>query len=239
MKSYRTNSSDGVGIHVLDTLDEADLSISPLLICPGLSETAEEFEALMEFLLPRRCVALSFRGRGHSDTPLTGYGLEEHVADIEKVVQTAGLIQYHMYSHSRGVSYALGYARAEKPHIRSLLLDDYPPEHRAMSEAWAEEYLHEYIIPHERLPHIRQEAIIGIHRDSEYAALEIMLPQPVLVMHGMLDDSMITEEDLNRYKLMCADLTVRPFAHSGHGIRMTEEQGLYETIRDFLNQCDK
>ncbi|MBN6189026.1 hypothetical protein JQN58_19410 [Aneurinibacillus sp. BA2021] len=44
-----------------------------LVICPGLSEPAENYLPLLTALTDRRGIALSFRGRGKSDAPDTGY----------------------------------------------------------------------------------------------------------------------------------------------------------------------
>ncbi len=88
MKSMKANN-EGVMLHYLDSATSS--SLVPVLICPGLSETAEEYTDLIEYLSPRRCVVLSFRGRGQSDTPASGYNLADHVADIECVVKAADL----------------------------------------------------------------------------------------------------------------------------------------------------
>ncbi len=105
MKSMKANN-DGVMLHYLDSATSS--SLVPVLICPGLSETAEEYSDMIEYLSPRRCIVLSFRGRGQSDTPASGYNLADHVADIECVVKAADLNRFHLFSYSRGVSYALG-----------------------------------------------------------------------------------------------------------------------------------
>ena len=58
----QTSITNGVSIHYLDSHPDSDFSLTPLLICPGLSETAEEYQDLLEYLMPRRCIVLSFRG---------------------------------------------------------------------------------------------------------------------------------------------------------------------------------
>ncbi|MBT2760598.1 alpha/beta hydrolase, partial [Paenibacillus sp. ISL-20] len=96
---------------------DSDCSLTPLLICPGLSETAEEYQDLLEYLMPRRCIVLSFRGRGQSGTPPNGYDLKDHVTDIESVVKSTGITPFHLYAFSRGVSYALEYTRLHPDQI--------------------------------------------------------------------------------------------------------------------------
>jgi len=45
-----------------------------------LQSKAEEYADLLEELLPRRGVVLSFRGKGQSDTPDNGCDLQHHVS---------------------------------------------------------------------------------------------------------------------------------------------------------------
>ena len=107
---YNTSfvNNNEIKIHYIDSINQADNSLYSLIICPGLSEIAEEYIDLMEYLLPRRAIALSFRGRGKSETPKTGYNLQDHVSDIEHIVDELKLTQFHLFGNSRGVSYALG-----------------------------------------------------------------------------------------------------------------------------------
>lgn len=153
-------------IHYLDSLNDSDKSLTPLLICPGLSEVAEEYKDFIEYLLPRRCVALSFKGRGMSDTPQNGYDLKHHILDLESVVKETSLDQFYLYGYSRGVSYALGYTRLYSERIKKLIVQDYPPEHKAMSIEWAHDYIENYIVPYKRINNIRPESVHGIQRDS-------------------------------------------------------------------------
>lgn len=76
--------NDGIRINFFQSKPEK-AGKTPLLICPGLSESAEEYINLISSLQDNRCIALSFRGRGKSDSPLTGYSLEDHVSDIAAV----------------------------------------------------------------------------------------------------------------------------------------------------------
>ncbi|MDG0791429.1 alpha/beta hydrolase [Cohnella ginsengisoli] len=160
-----TSDLGGVRIHYLDSLYESDASLVPVLISPGLSETAEEYEDFMVEMLPRRTIVLSFRGRGLSDTPLAGYDLQDHLTDIESVVQHLQLAHFHLYGYSRGVSYALGYARQHPERVVSLIVKDYPAEHIAMTAEWAKSYIDDYLIPTNRLTsNIRAEAVHGIQK---------------------------------------------------------------------------
>jgi hypothetical protein len=192
---------------------------------------------LLEHLLPRRGVVLSFRGKGKSDTPLEGYDLRDHITDIDKVIEHTGLTKYHLLGNSRGVSYALKFAQEQEQsnHVLSLTLIDYPPEHRRMPPGWAEDYINNYLIPFDRLGNIRAEAVWGIQRDSTEIALDHNMRLPALVVRGLLEGSLISDNDLNKYKEIFRNLTVQEFANSGHNIRGSEKERLYRAISEFLN----
>ncbi|MCQ6557291.1 alpha/beta fold hydrolase [Paenibacillus mendelii] len=234
-----TTNNNGIQIHYYDSINYADHNLTPLLICPGLSETAEEYYDLLEFIFPRRGIALSFRGRGRSETPQTGYNLEEHVSDIEAVVEATGINEFHLLGISRGVSYALGYARKNENKIKSLLINDYPAEHRQMPHNWPDEYIHDYLIPFHRTDHIRPEVVQSIQRESQQTDLAYKSNYPVLVLRGGLEGSLLNETDLIKYRNMYSNLRVKKFDYSEHNIITTERELLYNSITDFLSSSEK
>ncbi|WEK56002.1 MAG: alpha/beta fold hydrolase [Candidatus Cohnella colombiensis] len=225
--------NNGIQIHYLDT--ETDSGLIPLLICPGLSETADEYRSMMNYFYPRRCVVLSFRGRGQSDTPQSGYGLAEHVSDLASVIEATDMNRFHLYAHSRGVSYALGYAIANRSRVYSLILQDYPAMHKQMPEGWAKQYMQQYLVPFSRQRNIRPEAVRGIERDSETVNFNDDLGKRVLVLRGMREDSLLSDQDIEQYRRICPELQVAQFLQSGHDIRHTEEQRLYQIINQYIS----
>ncbi|MCM3627229.1 alpha/beta hydrolase [Paenibacillus glycanilyticus] len=231
-------SNGEVRIHYYDSREEADEKLVPIVVCPGLSETAEEYLDFMQAAAPRRCILLSFRGRGQSDTPESGYDLAEHLSDLEAVVNDAGLKEFHLFAYSRGVSYALGYALKSKADVRSLVLGDYPPEHRAMPDGWAEDYIYNYLIPYNRTSNIRTAAVWGIQRESKPIPLDTALDIPILVARGMLEDSLITNEEIDRYERMSATVAVKEYARSGHALKGEDKALFFEDIIRFVDERD-
>lgn len=231
----------GVNIHYYDASPDGDTGRVPLVVCPGLSETAEEYFELLETIMsrsPRRCILLSFRGRGQSDTPDTGYDLVEHVSDIETVVKHARLEKFHLLGYSRGVSYALGYAFKHKENVLSLLIGDYPPEHRMMPPEWPSAYIDQYLVPFGRTECIRTKAVIGIQKESTQRSLDGRLDCPVFVARGLNDDSMLPDNELGRYRNMCENLTVKEYPESGHDLKETTGNRFYADIALFLDGHD-
>ncbi|MGO4344368.1 alpha/beta fold hydrolase [Paenibacillus sp. MCAF9] len=227
-------SNQDVQIHYLDSKPDADQKLTPLIICPGLSETAEEYEDLLLYLLPRRAIVLSFRGRGQSDTPFNHYDLKDHIADLSAVVEAAAVDRFHLMGYSRGVSYALGYAQTNEHNLESLILEDYPAEHKQMSAEWRHDYIFNYLKPMKREEKIREQAVIGIERDSSQLQLDVKLKLPVLVMRGMLEGSLLSDAELIHYKQLFSNITVKEFFESAHNIRGTEKEELYQTIEQFI-----
>lgn len=237
MYLLQKTSNNDIMIEYFDSLEESDRLQVPVVVCPGLSETAEEYFELQKMLLPRRSIVLSFRGRGNSDTPDIGYNLAEHVTDIETVIKHTGILSFHLLSYSRGVSYALGYIERHKEQIQSLIIGDYPPEHRDMPNDWPEDYINNYLIPFNRTANIRPKAVWGIQKESTLINLDYLsLLMPVLVCRGKLKESLITDTDLERYKKMCSNITIKEYFHSGHNLKGPEKKLFYNDIIKFLNQ---
>jgi pimeloyl-ACP methyl ester carboxylesterase len=232
-------SNGEVHIHYYDSGDQSDAKLLPLVICPGLSETAEEYLDLVQTVAPRRSIVLSFRGRGESDTPENGYDLANHIADLEAVVKHAGVTSFHLFAFSRGVSYALGYTQMHEENVRSLMIGDYPAEHRAMTADWAVDYIDNYLIPYKRTENIRETAVWGIHRDSSQIQFDHPLHIPVLVARGQLEDSLVTDSELDHYKQLCSYLTVKEYARSGHALKGEDKDQLYGDIIGFLSTVDE
>lgn len=124
--------NDGVRIHHLSAGGRG----SPVLVAPGLSDAAEDHRDLVEALSPRRVVAMSFRGRGRSGSPTTGYDLDDHVSDLDAVVEGLGLRDIVLFGHSRAASYAVAYAATRPDRVASLVLGDAAPVHRAFAPEW-------------------------------------------------------------------------------------------------------
>ncbi|MFX3634768.1 MAG: alpha/beta fold hydrolase [Candidatus Pristimantibacillus sp.] len=227
--------NDNVRIHYYDSLERSNETLIPLIVCPGLSETAEEYLDLLEAALPRRCILLSFRGRGQSDTPDNGYKLDDHISDIESVVRHSGVELFHLFAYSRGVAYALGYAQKHKEKVKSLILGDYPPEHRAMPQEWSDDYINNYLIPYDRTLNIRREAVLGIQRESTQLSLEIDLSMDVLLARGKLKDSLVADSDIIRYTKMCKHLSIKEYNQSGHDLKSIDKWLFYNDIMSFLD----
>jgi len=228
--------NNGVLIHYLESF-EVDESLTPLFICPGLSEPAEDYINLMQSLSPRKCIVLSFRGRGRSNCPARGYSLEAHVSDIEAVINQIELKEFYLMGYSRGVSYTLDYAIRNNNMIKGLIIEEYPPLHKKMDDGWAEDIYK--AIPDYRL---KYNAAIGIERESvqiDFSNLLHLIKCPSLIMRGMKDSSLLTDKTTEVYSSNIEDCEVKTFINAGHDIQTDDYKGYLDAIRDFLSLADK
>ena len=111
--------TNNIQIHYLDYAG----TNPPVVLMPGLTNNAHSFGGLIHAGLnnTRRVLALDLRGRGLSDKPDTGYGMEDHAADVVGLLDALGLDQAVLGGHSFGGMLAL-YLAAKYPDRFSTLV---------------------------------------------------------------------------------------------------------------------
>jgi hypothetical protein len=87
----------GVKLHYLDSGGEDVSLLVPAVFIPGAIGSAELYLREIQSFAPRRCIAVSLRGRGKSDAPEKGYTFEDHVSDIDSIIQYSELKNYCHY----------------------------------------------------------------------------------------------------------------------------------------------
>ncbi len=92
--------TNGIRLHYLDSGGPGP----PLVLAPGLTANAHSFGGLMRAGLGNtaRVLALDMRGRGESDAPATGYGMEDHARDVLGLLDALELESVVMGGHSFG-----------------------------------------------------------------------------------------------------------------------------------------
>ncbi|RUT41378.1 alpha/beta hydrolase [Paenibacillus anaericanus] len=240
MKSYFVNN-ESVVLHVLEN-GVASPDIPTLLIICGLWEPAERAIPLLSEL-PGHVIAFSFRGRGLSGTPKSGYDLEDHLSDIEAIVKHCKLQGYCLLGFSRGASYALGWSLRNQQNMRGLILVDQPPIHRSVSEE-AVEFWCNYI--YSQVPitnYMRLEALEGLGRDAKEVDFSSQLSQlqiPVSIFIGKNTESdspsNISDETLQLYTSSIPSCEVVEFQRSGHMIPDDEQEKYIAEVNLFLEK---
>jgi len=230
-------NNKGVNIYYIDN-GIKNSKKTPLLICPGLSECAKDYIKLINRITDRRCVALSFRGRGISDSPSSGYSLEDHISDIEAVVEELDLKEICVLGISRGVSYELGYCSLNPHKVKGLIITEYPPKHKRALNEWTEESIEIYNRNREFMS-INYDVLKSIERESENISFNTDLKKitcPALILKGNLKDSLLKDEDLSDYinNLGSQNILIKKFDDIGHSIQSENFEKLARAVEEFL-----
>jgi lipase len=128
---------------------EVELAIShageasdPLVCLHGITAQHRAFNAAARHLGPSHgLVGVDLRGRGDSDKPDSGYGLEAHASDVVRVLDHLGLASAVLVGHSMGAFVALETALMFPDRVRALVLLDggWPRLESSPEEMTAEE----------------------------------------------------------------------------------------------------
>jgi len=114
----------------------------PVVCLHGITAQHRAFNAAARHLGPSRgLVGMDLRGRGDSDKPESGYGLEEHASDVVRVLDHLGLESAVLVGHSMGAFVALKTALMFPDRVRALVLLDggWPRVESSPEEMTAEE----------------------------------------------------------------------------------------------------
>src|SRR5919199_5517853 len=97
----------------------------PVVCLHGITAQHRAFNTAARYLGPSRgLVGVDLRGRGDSDKPESGYGLEAHASDVIRVLDHLGLESAVLLGHSMGAFVALKTALASPERVRAIVLLD-------------------------------------------------------------------------------------------------------------------
>lgn len=227
-------------LHYIDNQGSAKLT--PLVIVPGFAGIAEDFGEIVRSLAPRRCVSMSLRGRGRSDTPSSGYSLRDHAGDIASLVAGLGFKESYVMAHSRGVPYAIEFARTRRESVMGLILLDYPARHSKLSPKWVSSFLSSDFGRTAVPARVRPETVRGVQEDSDGALLWEALDDfdfPALIIRGGKEGSLLKGEDADLYSKHLADSRIIVFDESGHDQWKPDMARFVRTIYDFLAEVEE
>ena len=192
--------NDGVGIHALDN-GRVDTGLPPVVVIPGMGESADEYVWLLDRLGDRRVVVVDVRGRGQSDVPASGYRWEDHIADLRAVVEATGLDRPLLVAFSRGSSYGLGYALEYPVEVRGLVIGDYFARHVGLPAEIADQQLRSKIRGVPISERMSEHAVRAVFAESREVPLWDRLTElqcPVLVIRGGRKSALVGDNRLCR-----------------------------------------
>jgi lipase len=114
----------------------------PIICLHGITAQHRAFNAAARYLeASRGFVGVDLRGRGDSDKPESGYGLEAHAPDVVRILDHLGLRSAVLAGHSMGGFVALKTALMFPERVRAIVLLDggWPRVERTPEELTEEE----------------------------------------------------------------------------------------------------
>ncbi len=118
-KSERVPGPVGISI------SRAGSGLDPVVCLHGITAQSRAFTTAARLVgRDRGLVGVDLRGRGDSDKPDSGYGLEAHAGDVIRVLDHLGLGDATIAGHSMGAFVALRTALAYPDRVRALVLLD-------------------------------------------------------------------------------------------------------------------
>ncbi len=224
-----------VRLHGLESVPVEPSEQVPLLIIPGVFGNAEDYIDEMSKLAPRKCMAVSLRGRGRSDIPASGYSLDDHVSDIVTAVTQSGFERPAMMGYAIGAAYAIAYAVERPDTISALIIGDYPARYRALSPKWVGTALEAM---GERA---RPEVAHALQRESAQVSLWEQLGSikcPIAILRGALEGSMVTEEIAAKYREFLPRAEIITLTRNGHELWKPDFESYIGAIGQFLSRID-
>lgn len=228
-----------IGIHYLVNYGAKD-ELAPLLIIPGLAESAEDYMDIIKEIDDRKSIAISLRGRGKSDSPISGYKLSDHISDISTVVDVLKLEEFILMGYSRGVSYMLGYALKNIKSLKGIIVGDYPAIHTKLPEQWTDIFIS---LPPWRgktsLERMARSTLEAIQKESEEEDFHEDLNRiniPVLILSGGKEGSILSTEMKEAYLKAIEDVKIVVFEDCDHNIFEPDKYIFINTIKNFMKR---
>ncbi|MBK1810824.1 alpha/beta hydrolase [Clostridium sp. YIM B02505] len=218
---------------------------STLIISMGIWEPASRALPLIARLLGRHCIALSYRGRGGSSTPKTGFDWSNHISDIATVIENEPINKPVFLGFSKGVSYMLGYLAANLELANGIIIIDYPAIHSKLEKGAAKFWANMIYNGVKLDNYITTYALEGIENESTYKEFYDdlrMMKCPVWIFRGTDSNadipSNLMRDDILKYKESVKELEIVDFNYSGHMILDEELGKAAKHITDILNKID-
>lgn len=231
MITLQKKTVDNNGIEIEYYVSNQVNENATLIISMGIWEPADRAFPLITRLTGRHCIVLSYRGRGGSSTPESGFNWSDHMTDLTCVLRNESVNKPVFLGFSKGVSYMLGYLSANLKIAKGIIIIDYPALHSKLEKGAARFWSNMIYNGHRLDSYINVHALEGIELESTYEEFYDIFQKmlcPVWVFRGTDINSAVpsnlTDEDISKYKSSVKELVIVDFEESGHMI-LDEELG--------------
>ncbi len=229
MEDFWVNNN-GVRLHCL--LNKVSNELLPIIFVPGMLGQAGQYKTEMETFAERPSLAMSLRGRGQSDVPASGYTFDDHILDIEAVINACGWDRFYLAGFSASVVLVVGYALRYPEKVYGLILGDSVPVYKKIPANWVS-----------RVSEFHPDYDAGLLRALQADSAEVVLWDqlvniqcPVLIMKGGAEGSMLSTENLDRYRELLAEAKFVIFPEAGHELWKPAPDLYLQTIGNFLSK---
>lgn len=224
-----------VSLHVISGIASSALPY-PLLIIPGAINSADEVSDSIGDYLAQDVAVMSIRGRGKSDSPETGYSLDDQASDICAVVREMFPQGCVLFGHSIGGTIAIRAAAAIKELVHAIILGDFPPFYPPLDKSWAD---HIRRIPERQ---ITDTALDGLAHDSSYTDVfdELLaLNCPMLIIQATKEGAGIREQDAEALAQFLPISTIWQAENTGHELFHENPEYIMQKIFAFIQGIGK
>ena len=216
-----------------------------LILSMGLWEPASRGFPLISRLTGYHCIVLSYRGRGQSSEPASGFDWVDHSQDLACVLEQESFHNPVFLGFSKGVSYMLGYLLHHSVVPKGIIIIDYPAVHTKAEEGYANYWSALYYNGKKLTEYVSSHTLEGIERESTYQDFYNDLKHytcPVCILRGMdraaAIPSNLTDTDILNYQAASNLTEIIPFRYSGHMILEEELGKASRCILTFLESID-
>jgi pimeloyl-ACP methyl ester carboxylesterase len=230
------------GSVTLHVLANGPAALRRLAVCvvPGLSETADDWRDLLEFLEPLQAAAVTLRGRGRSSSPEAGYSLAHHASDVAAFVDQTQAESVVLVAFSRSVGYALEYATSSPKKLAALVLLDYPPKHSALPDTWAEAFAESTWRSRKASSVVSLPALQAIAREAEpkdFTPYLSSLRVPTLVVRGGKAGAALSADGAAEYATHLPRCKLAVLSQSTHALWEPSANDLNREIASFAREA--
>ncbi len=222
--------NNGVTIHCLEYNETAPGT--PLIIIPGMINSAEEVADSIANYLTRRTIIISLRGRGKSGSPMTGWKVEDQASDIAAVVKHFGFKEINLFGHSTGGSIAARALPMLSAKVSGFIIGDFPPYYPPYGKGWGDRIL---ALTDRQ---ISDTAVHGLVAEAERCDVSGYLKQVksnLFAITGEPGESLLRAADIAKLKEMFPQIHVEVLEGCGHEFLSDDSRRSVEVIERMLN----
>lgn len=236
----RWTTRSGPRIRYLDNSPSSPVGF-PILFSPGVSDLADEYLEMLEYLAPRRLLVVEVRGRGGSEAPPTGYSAPDHAADLRAVLDEEGMDRFHLVTFSRGTTWGLELARSRPSKVVSLSIADYRAEEIGLPPGFAARQMETRFRGRpmsDRIPRHVMEELVAASTARDLWGLLAGLPCPLLVARPGGEGGLLTDEDVDRYRAVRPDVEIVTVPDAPHDVFRPDRLFFPKVVADFTSRAE-